>query len=67
MLSVATPIAAGSLAPVTPVASVSTLGKLLLFFLKAGALTFGSGLVIVPFLQQGVVQQYGWLAERDDL
>jgi chromate transporter len=38
-----------------------------LFFLKAGALTFGSGLVIVPFLQQGVVQQYGWLSERDFL
>src|SRR5215472_4997314 len=32
-----------------PVASASTLGKLLLFFLKAGSLTFGSGLVIVPF------------------
>ncbi len=54
------------LAP-APVASVSTLGKLLLFFLKAGALTFGSGLVIVPFLQQGVVQQHGWLNERDFL
>jgi chromate transporter len=46
------------------VAATSTLGKLLLFFLKAGALTFGSGLVIVPFLQQGVVQQYGWLDEH---
>jgi chromate transporter len=44
-----------------PVASGSTLGKLLFFFLKAGSLTFGSGLVIVPFLQQGLVQQYGWL------
>jgi chromate transporter len=54
-------------APLTPVASASTLTKLLLFFLKAGALTFGSGLVIVPFLQQGVVQQYGWLNERDFL
>jgi chromate transporter len=55
------------LAPITPVASASTLTKLLLFFLKAGALTFGSGLVIVPFLQQGVVQQYGWLGEREFL
>jgi chromate transporter len=53
--------------PAAPVASASTLTKLLLFFLKAGALTFGSGLVIVPFLQQGVVQQYGWLGERDFL
>jgi chromate transporter len=55
------------LAPAAPVASASTLTKLFLFFLKAGALTFGSGLVIVPFLQQGVVQQYGWLNERDFL
>ena len=54
-------------APLTPLASASTLTKLLLFFLKAGALTFGSGLVIVPFLQQCVVQQYGWLNERDFL
>src|SRR5689334_982044 len=38
--------AAPILAKVTPVASASTLGKLLLFFLKAGSLTFGSGLVI---------------------
>ncbi len=36
---------------------------LLLFFAKAGAFVFGSGLAIVPFLQQGVVQQYGWLNE----
>jgi chromate transporter len=50
-----------------PAANLSILGKLLLFFLKAGALTFGSGLVIVPFLQQAVVQQYGWLNERDFL
>jgi len=50
-----------------PVSSASAVGKLLLFFLKAGALTFGSGLVIVPFLQQGVVQEYGWLTERDFL
>ena len=50
-----------------PAATGSTLGKLLLFFLKAGSLTFGSGLVIVPFLEQGLVQQYGWLNEREFL
>src|SRR6516162_2199369 len=54
-------------APVAPVATGSTLGKLFLFFLKAGSLTFGSGLVIVPFLEQGLVQQYGWLDERQFL
>ena len=54
-------------APIAPVATGSTLSKLLLFFLKAGSLTFGSGLVIVPFLEQGLVQQYGWLDERQFL
>ena len=53
--------------PVAPVVSSSLLAKILLFFLKAGALTFGSGLVIVPFLQQGVVQEHGWLGEREFL
>src|SRR6267142_654209 len=43
------------------------LGKLLTFFLKAGSLTFGSGLVIVPFLEKGLVQQTGWLDERQFL
>ena len=55
------------LAQLAPVASGSTLGKLLLFFLKAGSLTFGSGLVIVPFLEQGLVQHYNWLDERQFL
>ncbi len=40
------------------------LPQLFLFFLKAGSLTFGSGLVIVPFLEKGVVQQNGWLDGR---
>jgi chromate transporter len=59
--------AAPVLAQLAPVSSGSTLGKLLLFFLKAGSLTFGSGLVIVPFLEQGLVQQYGWLDQRQFL
>jgi chromate transporter len=64
VLSVA---AVPALAQLAPVASGSTLSKLGLFFLKAGSLTFGSGLVIVPFLEQGLVQQYGWLDERQFL
>jgi chromate transporter len=43
------------------------LGKLFTFFLKAGSLTFDSGLVIVPFLEKGLVQQTGWLNEREFL
>jgi chromate transporter len=60
-------IAAPVLAQLVPTASASTLTKLLLFFLKAGSLTFGSGLVIVPFLEQGLVHQYNWLDQRQFL
>jgi chromate transporter len=41
--------------------------QILLFFTKAGAFVFGSGLAIVPFLHQGVVQQFGWLNEQQFL
>jgi chromate transporter len=60
-------VAMPALMQLAPAASGSTLGKLLLFFLKAGSLTFGSGLVIVPFLEQGLVRQYGWLDQRQFL
>lgn len=50
-----------------PAATGTMLGKLFVFFLKAGSLTFGSGLVIVPFLEKGLVQQTGWLNEREFL
>jgi chromate transporter len=38
--------------------------QILVFFTKAGAFVFGSGLAIVPFLHQGVVQQFHWLSEQ---
>jgi chromate transporter len=53
--------------PASQTPTASTLGQLLAFFLKAGSLTFGSGLVIVPFLEKGLVQQYGWLSGREFL
>ena len=43
------------------VAGGSTLVALGLFFAKTGALVFGSGLAIVPFLREGVVDQHHWL------
>ena len=48
-------------------ADPNTLLQLGVFFFKAGAFTFGSGLAIVPFLQQGVVRDFGWLSERQFL
>lgn len=44
-----------------------TLVALFLFFVKAGAFIFGSGLAIVPFLREGVVHQHHWLTERQFL
>src|SRR5437588_1617777 len=45
-------------------APLATVGALFLFFLKAGALVFGSGLAIVPFLYGGVVEKFHWLTEQ---
>lgn len=39
------------------------LTKIAVFFAKAGAFVFGSGLAIVPFLHSGVVNEYHWLNE----
>jgi chromate transporter len=47
--------------------SGNVLLQILLFFTKAGAFVFGSGLAIIPFLQQGVVQQFGWLNDHQFL
>ncbi|MES2796647.1 MAG: chromate transporter [Bacteroidota bacterium] len=44
-----------------------TLIKIALFFAKAGAFVFGSGLAIVPFLYSGVVKEYHWLNEQQFL
>jgi len=41
--------------------------QILAFFTKAGAFVFGSGLAIVPFLEQGVVRELGWLSEHQFL
>src|SRR5437899_6724730 len=63
-LMVGVPVVASSAAPG---ALGSLLGQLLAVFLTAGSLTFGSGLVIVPLLEKGLVQQMHWLNEHDFL
>ena len=45
-------------------APLATVGALFVFFLKAGAFVFGSGLAIVPFLYGGVVERFHWLTEQ---
>ena len=48
-------------------ATPELLAQILIFFAKAGAFVFGSGLAIVPFLYGGVVQEYGWLNDKQFL
>jgi len=58
---------AGVLAAVKGLAwtgSGATLGPMAVFFAKAGAFTFGSGLAIVPLLHQGLVDDHHWLTEQ---
>ena len=66
----------GSVSPLALLAAVKGLawtgsgasaGSLGWFFFKAGAFTFGSGLAIVPFLHEGLVDQRGWLTEQQFL
>ena len=58
------------LAPSAPMAASvlasdpGTLTQLAIFFAKAGAFVFGSGLAIVPFLYGGVVHDFKWLTEK---
>ena len=44
-------------------AAAPSLAVLGLFFLKVGAVLYGSGYVLVAFLEADVVQRYGWLTQ----
>jgi chromate transporter len=41
-----------------------SLWKLGLFFLKVGSVLYGSGYVLVAFLEGGLVHEYGWLTQQ---
>jgi chromate transporter len=66
----AAPVVAAVSTQASPTAAVfgnfdwTPLATLGVFFAKAGAFVFGSGLAIVPFLYAGVVHDHQWLNER---
>ncbi len=53
--------------PAAKASLIETLTQIAIFFTKAGAFVFGSGLAIVPFLYGGVVKEYGWLDDHEFL
>lgn len=55
------------LAGVLPAWDPGLIGKIFVFFAKAGAFVYGSGLTIVPFLHGGVVNELHWLTEQQFL
>jgi chromate transporter len=61
------PIPGWFLAAVSEPTSAGLLWTLFIYFAQASMLVFGSGLAIVPFLHEGVVQQFQWLTERQFL
>jgi chromate transporter len=64
--------AAGSLAAATATGAAGataaavpfTLSGLTLFFLKVGAVLFGSGYVLLAFLRADLVERWGWLTDQ---
>ena len=45
-------------------AGTATLTSIFLFFLKVGAVLFGSGYVLIAFLRADLVEQYQWLTDQ---
>jgi chromate transporter len=62
-LGISWPAAAPLVKAAVAAGGAGTLVTLGWFFFKAGAFIFGSGLAIVPFLREGVVEQHHWLTE----
>lgn len=60
---------AAALAPFFPpeAGQLPLLADLGLFFVKAGAFVFGSGLAIVPFMREGLLVEHQWLTEQQFL
>jgi chromate transporter len=58
---------AAAIAPAAAPVTGDLLAQITVFFAKASAFVFGSGLAIIPFLHQSVVLDFGWLNEHQFL
>ncbi len=45
------------------VSTWATLGKMAWFFFKVGSVLYGTGYVLIAYLQGGLVREYGWLTD----
>jgi chromate transporter len=50
--------------PVITITPIVPLWKLGLFFIKVGSVLFGGGYLLIAFLQGGLVDEYGWLTQK---
>ena len=50
-----------------PLAYAPLISKLFIFFLKVGSFIYGGGLVIIPFIENEVVNKLGWLTQTEFL
>ncbi|MEP0548016.1 MAG: chromate efflux transporter [Rhodothermales bacterium] len=62
-LQSAAPTVGGAAGAAVGAAAGVSLWKLFFFFLKVGAVLYGSGYVLVAFLEGGLVEDYGWLTQ----
>lgn len=56
-------VSAGAATGAATAAAPFGLGALFLFFLKVGAVLYGSGYVLLAFLRADLVERFGWLTE----
>lgn len=61
------PTAAAGLLPLLALIPLGRLAELAWVFLKAGALLYGGGFVIIAFVEQDVVRNHAWLTHREFL
>ncbi|MEO7908627.1 MAG: chromate efflux transporter [Roseiflexaceae bacterium] len=64
MTSVIFPGAEPMIGPLAQAASEPALWQLALFFLKVGATLIGSGYLLISYLQNDLVNRFGWLTPR---